>query len=336
MKQFLPDEKLDRLRLYFPNLGKYFVVKNIKNDVELLKIGNKKYVLKLYPKNIDRERITFFERLQNFTSESLGILPGIVKTIDGRFNVSTPNGTYELSGYLENNDFDDKKIVDVGQFFFDIGHFLGQVHSVFENYSRKSKGVLKSVLNFYPEFPEHLDKLLESYQVNQVNPSWTEILRGKIDIAKNLSVEIGSFGGLPTGIVHGDFYPKNLLFDKHMRIVGLIDYAQAGEFVRCYEVIRAFVQTNKYLRRIDVDPENLKSFLKGYQENIKLQKIELEKMLDFFVFIQASDISFSSIVIVKGNDEGLKDYAKYRFENLVSLYKNRELLNKVILDGREK
>lgn len=316
---------------YFPSQEKYRVIKSFKNGIDLIEADGHHYVSKIYPVNSDRGRLSFFENLQNFTSEKLGISPFVIKTIYGKTNALTSDGIIELTDYVEGEDFDLNKIKNTGSFFGEVGAFLGKVHRVFEEFALLNPGKPDSLLNYYPESSTHLLDLQLTYEKERVGAFWVEMLAEKRRIVTELSAERNGFQDLPRGIVHGDFYPKNILFDKDMKIIGLIDYAQAGEFFRCYEIIRGLIQTNKFLGRIEIEPEFLAKYLEGYCEHINPNNSEYQKMLDLYIYLQASDISFNKISVVSGDDEDLKSYSKFRFDSLLSLYRNREVLNEVLL-----
>ena len=330
MKQFIPNNLSEIIRCYFPNFKDFSVITSLKDNIQLIDIDGQKYILKFYSNSIDRLRITFFEKLQNFTSDYLNISPKILSNTKNELNFVLGDSIFELYEYTESIEFDDKKVVVVEDFYYDVGNFLGKLHNAFSEYSKTTSDIFKSELHLYENSANEMNQLLSLYKEKNIGSPWKNILEEKIAIASSTVLDTNTLSALPRGIVHGDFYPKNILFDDQMQIIGLIDYAQAGDFIRCYEVIRALVQTTKYLHQIDIDPINLKSFLQGYLKNSPLQQVELDNMLDLFIYIQASDIFFNSIATITGNDKGLQDYAQFRYQNLISLSKNRQLLNKNI------
>ncbi|KKT36360.1 MAG: Homoserine kinase [Candidatus Collierbacteria bacterium GW2011_GWB1_44_35] len=313
---------------FFDHIEGFNFLRQIKENVFLIEINGEKYVLKVYDEKCDRNRLTFFENLQNHTSDALSISPKVVPTLFGNLNVQIGHDIWELCEYEEGQDFNPEK-KRPEQVFYDTGLFLGQVHRVFESYHSENLSTPDSILLHFPDSPAHIFELLSEYYQSRVGQEWQKILEEKISIAESLK-EYNDFSTLPQQIVHGDFYPRNLLYDEEMNIKGLIDYAQAGIYYRCYEVIRAAIQTNKYLGFIELKPEYLSHFLEGYSKSVELTKDEAEMMLSLYIFIQASDISFFKTDIVLGDNSALKDYATYRHKSLVSLTQNSLELNNII------
>lgn len=330
MKRYLNNELDKVLSFYFPNLESYIFLKKFRDNVVLIELDGRKYVIKEYSSKFTPERLCFFEELQNFTNERMGISPCVVKTLDHNLNVQLNGFSYDLTEFVKNKKFKKDKISDINSFFFDIGFFVGKLHHAFSEIENSSHPTMKSLLYITPDSPNHMLNLIETYKKEGVEESWIQIVRKKIDIVNFYSSDLDSFRKLPKKIVHGDLYLKNILLDNDRKIIGLIDFAQAGTFFRCYEVVRSMVQTNRFFQSVDVDPPHLKNFLKGYLNNCTLDEIELKKMLDLYIYIQASDISFLSIDNINNGGDKIHEYARYRFDSLNSLRKNRPLLNKII------
>ncbi len=293
-------------------------------------LDDKKYVVKEYSPVFTPERLNFFEELQNFTSEKINVLPRVTTTLEHKLNVQLDGFGYDLTEFVKSENFEKSKVKDVGRFFFDIGSFVGNLHSIFSEFENSGYPTTKSLLNIVPNTPIHMINLLKDYKEAGVDESWVRIVEDKITIVGHYFPIVNLFGKLPQKIVHGDLYLKNILLDENLKVVGLIDFEQAGTFFRCYEVMRSIVQTNRFFQHVDIDPLYLKSFLKGYLNKYSLDEVELKNMLDLYIYIQASDVSFLDIDTIKNGNEEVREYARYRFDSLNSLHNNHQLLSRSI------
>jgi len=339
MKKSLGNKSLRVLLNYFPNKKDCVFLSKLQNrdNVFLIELNSKKYVLKKYKtgKNIDTRRVTFFGDLQNFTNNKLGLLPQVIKTTKQKLCVKQDKEIFQITEYLDNKDVNKRDISKHDGFFYDIGVMVSKIHNALTEYERNNKVHYRALLKFYPNDPsKHLLKLLSQYKKQNIGDKYQKILKAKIKIVDGYNVNQDTFQKLPIKIVHGDLHVYNLLFDKKFNIIGLVDYTKAGLFFRCYEVIRAFVQTNKYLGNLLVNPLDLKKYLKGYCRFSQLNQDEVSTMLDLYIFIQATDSSFLKVKDFKNDNKSSLEYGLYRFKSLKHLIKNRESLIKIIHESQ--
>lgn len=330
MEKYSNSNLAEVLRFYFPNPESSTFLKKFKDNVFLIGMDGRKYVVKEYLPTFTPERLKFFEELQNFTSERMRVPPKVLTTRDQELNVQLGGFGYDLTEFVKNKNIDRTQVKDIGMFFFNIGSFVGNLHKTFSEFADSGQPTISSLLNIPQNTPNHMIDHLKRYREDDVDESWVKIVEDKIAMVDRYSPVLYSFESLQQKIVHGDLYLKNILLDREQKVVGLIDFAQAGTFFRSYEVMRAMVQTNKFFQRVDIDPLYLKRFLKGYLNMCPLNEVELKNMLDLYIFIQASDISFLDIDTVKNGSDATREYAKYRFDSLNSLHRNHQLLTKNI------
>lgn len=317
------------LKNYFSHPEEVKVLDIFQENVISVELDGKKYTIKKYPQDFSPERAEFITRLQNIVINEMGILPPVIPTLEGPLFVRIGDHIYDLTELVDNVEPDSNDIENAENFFFKIGSFVGSLHTSFSKFNTEDSLVLDSLLNIYHPTSNHFAELMTEYESEDVAEEWIKILQEKSNIATHYANVIGLFSELPRSIVHGDVYMKNLLFDKNQKIIGLIDFAHAGIFFKCYEVFRSFIQTNKFLNEVDIDPDHLKIFLEGYTTTSSLEDIELQMMLDLFIYTQAADISFLDTTTVKSGNS-TADYAKFRFNSLLSLHENRERLQAVI------
>lgn len=318
------------LKHYSNNSGQMTLRRKFKDNVSLVSVDGTNRVIKEYSTTVSSERLEFFEGLQNFTNARLGIQPYVIGTVENKLHVNLGTASFDLTNFVKNERVKGREVGDVEKFFFDIGFFVGKLHSIFSEFEGQNPSILDSELKINMDGRDDMNALFESYQTSGVDESWSALLKEKIKMMDAYYPVVSIFRDLPRRIVHGDLYPKNILLDKKHRIVGLIDFAQSGKFFRCYEVMRAIIQTNRMFGLTDLEPKYVKSFLKGYLVNNTLETSELENMLDLYIFAQSADLYFLDAKTLTSNDVDAKNYAKFRFDSLSSLHKNRMSINRAI------
>ena len=333
MEQHLNDRLTEVLSFYFPNPERPVLLRRIKSDVFLIGVGSKKYVVKEYSPTFSPERLNFFEDLQNFTSERMGTLPQVMETSEKQLNVLCDGFGYDLTEFVKSKTIDRNEVKNKETFFFYMGSFVGNLHRTFSEFEKTGHPTIKSLLKIDSDTPKGLEDLLKRYQEKGIGEPWVQMVKDKIALVGAYSSVPDSFALLPQRVVHGDLYLKNILLDKNQKIIGLIDFANSGTFFKCYEVIRAVIQTNRFFQKADLDPAHLKSFLLGYLENCELCEDEFEKILSLYIYAQAADASFLDIDSI--HDSETKKYAMYRFNSLNSLHRNHQLLTSSINDLRK-
>ncbi len=335
VKEQLNFKPADVLSCYFLDVQALNILKVFQDDVVLVELGGRRYVVKRYPQNFSSERHLFTTKLQNKINQGLGIKPDVVSTLDGTLCVQIGGYSYDVTEFVENVSFANDEVLDLGNFFYSIGSFVGALHTELSQFNDSGDAVMNALLHIHEPNSPHLQGLLHEYETEGVTPKWIQVLKNKILLSRQYVTAAHSLTDLPQNIVHGDIYMNNILFGEDQKVIGLIDFAHAGKFVTCYEVFRSFIQINKFLNGASINPEHLVNFLKGYLSIGSLEEIELKQMLDLYLYTQASDTSFLDIATIKSG--GAKaEYAYFRFQSLMELHKSRDLLNTTVLSVNKK
>ena len=233
---------------------KILEIKNIDNGILnsnfYVKAKNKKYILRIYEANrtIDEEKqeLILLDKIANFIPVSKAI-----RNIDNEYISILNNKKFALFEYVDGNS---------------IAMNLGKFHSFskeisFEKYNRKTR----IDFNFY----------------------YNEIKKSKIDFKfkrelLNLADEINSydFSTLPSGIIHGDIFPDNVLLDEYNNIKVIFDF---NESYYAPFILDIAIVINFWIRIKDFDffDENnfIRDFFNYYSKYRKITKEEL-KLLD--------------------------------------------------------
>jgi len=187
---------------------KILKIKNIDNGILnsnfYIETKNKKYILRIYEANriVDEEKqeLILLDKIAGFIPVSKAI-----KNIDNEYISIFTNKKFALFEYINGNSITkiDTHIVR------EIAMYLGKLHSFskeisFEEYNRKTR----IDFNFY---------------YNEIKKSEINF-RFKNELL-NLANEINDFdfSTLPSGIIHGDIFPDNVLLDEYNNIKVIFD-----------------------------------------------------------------------------------------------------------------
>ena len=243
---------------------KILEIKNIDNGILnsnfYIETKNKKYILRIYEANrtIDEEKqeLILLDKVASFIPVSIAI-----KNIDNKCISIFNNKKFALFEYINGN-----SIVKIDTHIIrEIAMNLGKLHSFtkdfsFEVYNRKTR----IDFDFY----------------------YNEIKKSKIDLKfknelLNSANEINNFdfSTLPSGVIHGDIFPDNVLLDEYNNIKVIFDFNESyfAPFIFDIAIIINFwIKINDF----DFFTENnlIRDFLNYYSKYRKITKEELKSL----------------------------------------------------------
>ena len=244
---------------------KILEIKNIDNGILnsnfCVITKNKKYVLRIYEANrtLDEEKqeLILLDKIASFIPVSI-----VIKNIDNEYISVFKNKKFALFEYINGNTVTkiDTHIIR------EIAMKLGKFHSFskdfsFEEYDRKTR----IDFDFY----------------------YNEIKNARIDFKfknelLNLADEISKydFSALPSGIIHGDIFPDNVLLDEYNNIKVIFDFNESYYAPFIFDIA---IVINFWIKIKDFDffDKNnfIRDFLNYYSKYRKIEKEEL-KLLD--------------------------------------------------------
>ena len=243
---------------------KILKIKNIDNGILnsnfYIETKNKKYILRIYEANriVDEEKqeLILLDKIAGFIPVSKAI-----KNIDNEYISIFTNKKFALFEYINGNSITkiDTHIVR------EIAMYLGKLHSFskeisFEEYNRKTR----IDFNFY---------------YNEIKKSEINF-RFKNELL-NLANEINDFdfSTLPSGIIHGDIFPDNVLSDEYNNIKVIFDFNESYYAPFIFDiaiVINFWIKINDF----DFFTENnlIRDFLNYYSKYRKITKEELKSL----------------------------------------------------------
>ena len=244
---------------------KILEIKNIDNGILnsnfYVITKNKKYILRIYEANrtLDEEKqeLILLDKIASFIPVSIAI-----KNVDNEYISVFNNKKFALFEYINGNVVSE---IDT-HIIREIAMNLGKFHSFskdfsFEEYNRKTR----IDFGFY----------------------YNEIKNLEIDFKfknelLNLADEVSKydFSTLPSGIIHGDIFPDNVLLDEYNNIKVIFDFNESYYAPFIFDiaiVINFWIQ----IKDFDFFDKNnfIRDFLNYYSKYRKIEKEEL-KLLD--------------------------------------------------------
>ena len=243
---------------------KILEIKNIDNGILnsnfYIKTKNKKYILRIYEANRtieeEKQELILLDKIADFIPVSTAI-----KNIDNECISILNNKKIALFEYIDGSSITkiDTHIIR------EIAMYIGKLHSFskgfsFEEYNRKTR----IDFNFY----------------------YNEIKKSEIDFKfknelLNSADEISKydFSILPSGIIHGDIFPDNVLLDKYNNIKVIFDFNESYYAPFIFDiaiVINFWIKINDF----DFFTENnlIRDFLNYYSKYRKITKEELKSL----------------------------------------------------------
>lgn len=243
---------------------KILEIKNIDNGILnsnfYIKTKNKKYILRIYEANrtIDEEKqeLILLDRIVDFIPVSTAI-----KNIDNEYISIFNNKKFALFEYIDGNSITkiDTHIIR------EIAIYLGKLHSFtkdisFEKYNRKTR------INF--------DLYYNEIKKSEIDFKFKNELLNSADKINGFDFSI-----LPSGVIHGDIFPDNVLLDDYNNIKVIFDFNESYYAPFIFDiaiVINFWIKINGF----DFFTENnlIRDFLNYYSKYRKITREELKSL----------------------------------------------------------
>ncbi|MEJ6470883.1 phosphotransferase enzyme family protein [Fusobacterium nucleatum] len=243
---------------------KILEIKNIDNGILnsnfYIKTKNKKYILRIYEANrtIDEEKqeLILLDRIVDFIPVSIAI-----KNIDNEYISIFNNKKFALFEYIDGNSITkiDTHIIR------EIAIYLGKLHLFtkdisFEKYNRKTR------INF--------DFYYNEIKKSEIDFKFKNELLNSADKINGFDFSI-----LPSGVIHGDIFPDNVLLDDYNNIKVIFDFNESYYAPFIFDiaiVINFWIKINDF----DFFTENnlIRDFFNYYSKYRKITKEELKSL----------------------------------------------------------
>jgi len=249
------------------NLGKIIHFKGIKKGIEntnyLLITKDKKFILTLFEKRVQKKDLPFFMNLMDKLSKYKINCPKPQKNKKGSFFIKIKNKTGSIVSFVEGKD----KLKLNLKNCYEIGKNIAKLHRA----SKKIKLYRKNSLSL-KEWSKLLNKIGNKSKI--ISPNLNSLMKNSFLQIKNKWPK-----NLPYGIMHADLFIDNIFFKKN-KFHGYIDFYFACNDFLMYEIaicINALCfdkKNNKFI----FNKKKSTNLIKGYSKIRRLSDKEKKSL----------------------------------------------------------
>jgi len=300
------------------NLGKIIHFKGIKKGIEntnyLLKTKNKKFILTLFEKRVQKKDLPFFMNLMDKLSKYKINCPKPQRNKKGSFLIKIKNKTGSIVSFVEGKD----KLKLNPKNCYEIGKNIAKFHRA----SKKIKLYRKNSLSLR-EWPKLLNKIGNKSKI--ISPNLNSLMKNSFLQIKNKWPK-----NLPYGIIHADLFIDNIFF-KQNKFHGYIDFYFACNDFLMYEIaicINALCfdkKNNKFI----FNKKKSANLIKGYS---KIRKFSVKEKKSLNILCKGAALRYlltrtydylntpkNAVIKIKNPREYIQ---KLRVHNKFSNFKN--------------
>ena len=250
------------------------IKKGIENTNYLIKTKNKKIILTIFEKRVQKKDLPFFMNLMFGLSRQKIKCPEPIKNKKGKYLFKIKNKDACLVSFLEGKD----KINLTNKDCYSVGKNAALLHIAAKKLRLFRKNSLS--VNSWGPLLNKIDKRINKLSSNLINTMRTDL----VDIKKKWPK------GMPNGIIHSDLFIDNIFFYKK-KYYGFIDfYFSANDFL-AYELATCvnalcFKKRNK---NFVLDQSKSAQLLRGYQS---IRKLTIKEKSNFNTLCRGSALRY--------------------------------------------
>ena len=260
------------------NLGKIRYYNGIKKGIEntnyFLKFRNKKTVLTIFEKRVNKRDLPFFMKLMYGLSNHNIVCPRPIKNKKGSYLFKIRNKNACLVTFLKGNDKKKLSPSDCNQ----IGKNVAKLHKATKKLKIKRKNSLS--IKFLPRILGGIDNRINKFSKNL-----------KISMKSDLNKLTKYWPkNLPKGVIHCDLFIDNIFFYKN-KFYGLIDFYFSStdfysyELATCVNALCFDEKKNKFI----LNKKKSYNLIKGYETKRKLTR---EEKNNFIILCKGSALRY--------------------------------------------
>ena len=300
------------------NLGKIISFKGIKKGIEntnyLLRTKNKKFILTIFEKRVQKKDLPFFMNLMDKLNNHKINCPKPQKNKKENFLINIKKKPASIVSFVEGKDKFNLKIKDC----YEIGKNIAKLHRASKKIKLYRKNSIS--LSYWSKILKKIGNGYKSIDVNLNDLMKKTLLETKRKWPRNL----------PAGIIHGDLFIDNIFF-KNNKFYGYIDFYFACNDFLMYEIaicINALC-FDKKRRKFTFNKKKSKNLLRGYSRIRKFSKNEKNSLnllckgaaLRYLLTRTYDYLNTPKSVIIKKKDP--KEYIqKLKIHNKFNSFKN--------------
>ena len=241
------------------NLGEvknyHGIKKGIENTNYYLEFKNRKTVLTIFEKRVNKKDLPFFMKLMHGLSKFKIICPSPIKNNKGSYLFKIKNKSACIVTFLKGGDKKKLNPLDCRQ----IGEKVADLHKATKKLKINRLNSLS--IKFLPKILNRIDNRINKFSKNLK----TEMKLDLKELSKNWPKN------LPSGVIHSDLFIDNIFFHKN-KFYGFIDFYfsatdfYAYELATCINALCFEKKKNKYI----LNKKKSYNLIKGYEAKRKL------------------------------------------------------------------
>jgi homoserine kinase type II len=243
-----------------------------------------RFLLKRRPRGKDDPfKVAFSHELQNYLAEQSFPLPHLVGTRETNNSMlKIEDAIYEVFEFIDGQNYDGGLLPT-----YESGKTLGLYHRLIQDFRSNWKPppghyhASRGVLDAFPRMEHSLARRANATESASQRSTLMRDLRAAYATAADRVNRLG-FAEWPTQIVHSDWHPGNMIFDKG-HVVAVIDFAAARIAPRVVDLANgclqfSFIAGGKALDKWEdrTDVARATRFLRGYDERNVVSELELQ------------------------------------------------------------
>ncbi len=262
MRQIISKTSIDIKRLDKINEG-------IMNHNFLIETNICKFFLKKYSSDLSISKIEYIKKIEDFMFNNN--IPAIKAIIN--------NKKYKMSLYpfIESNRSHNYNYKD----YYLMGQMLAKIHKVSFNKNlseefKKNKFKDKFLINNNGVFAKYINIINNKDKPTKLDLIYKKYLEKKLKYSNSFKYEQEVKNDT---IIHGDYHPGNLFFNKNKtKIIGICDWEKSIYGPRSYDFAKAYINLSfgSGEENIDICIKIKKKLREGYRSILKLSNKEIE------------------------------------------------------------
>ena len=205
--------KLGKVKKY------YGIKKGIENTNYYLEFKNKKTVLTIFEKRVNKKDLPFFMKLMSGLSQLKIICPCPIKNIKGSYLFKLKNKNACLVTFLKGEDKKKLSPKDCRQ----IGQKIAELHKATKKLKLTRKNSLS--IKLLPKILNKIDK-----RINKLSKNLKSNMKSDLEV-----LDLNWPKNLPEGVIHSDLFIDNIFFYKN-KFYGFIDFYFSSTDFYAYEL----------------------------------------------------------------------------------------------------
>lgn len=302
---------------YGINVAKIILIN--KGSAEIYKItSDKEYVLKLYQSKYGEMEINREIDVINYLKNKKFIVPKYIKTKDNRYSVKYLNRYMILTEYIYGKTKD--KFNATKKEICECGHIHGLLVKELIDYKTN---VIENA-NWF-DFDLNISKLNELINAGN-NEVIINDLKDKINIMKNLKIDLNDIDKISYYVSHGDYSYLQFIYYEG-KVKAIIDFIKVKKLPIIWEIMRSYSYMDKSCKDAKIDIDNLILYVKEFMKNVPLNKYDL-KYMPYVYLCQLLRSTYGYKEFYEDNNNADLVFAHFRTELCKNIFKNCEEISR--------